>query len=102
MLQEETLREVERRKYEEPEGELIEVLGTGTNTVTVLTRVESENARIETPPIDPDQLTVSEIQDALGNEGYDWNQPVLLGLLEAEKEGKNRTTAINAIEERLQ
>lgn len=101
MLREETLNKTDRRTYEEPDGEFLELIGTGTNTVTVLTRVDSEKGAVESPPIDPEQLTVTEMKEALEDGSYDWNQPALRGLLGAEQDGKNRTTAVKAIEEKL-
>jgi hypothetical protein len=100
MLREETLMQVDRRTYEEPDGEFLEMISSGSNTITVLTQVEGEKARVQSPPFKPSEKTVSELKDELNDR--DWNISTLRGLLEAEKEGKDRTTATNAIEEKLQ
>lgn len=108
MLKAETLEQTGRREYEEPEGEFLELISTGTNTVTVLTKVDSDKVRgegpslLESPPFNPSDLTVSELKDRLEDDDYDWNQRCYLGLLEAEERGKNRTTAIDAITEKIQ
>jgi len=100
MLREESLMQVDRRTYEEPDGEFLEVITTGSNTITVLTRIDGDKARVESPPIDPSDLTVSELKDELVDR--DWNIATLRGLLEAERETKDRTTATEAIREKLQ
>lgn len=101
MLQEETLhQDGGKRTYEEPDGELLELISVNNQTLSVLTRVEPD--KVETPPVDPTELTVSELNGALEEDVYDWNQSSLRGLLDAEKDGKDRTTAINAIKDKLE
>lgn len=106
MIQEETLRSTGRREYEDPDGEFLAFIDSGQNTVTVLTRTETREGRkdsspVESPPIDPTELTVNEIKDALNDTDYQWNEAAYRGLLRAEEAGKDRTTATNAIEEQI-
>jgi hypothetical protein len=102
MIREETLRETGRRKYEDPDGQFLELIKQGSNTITVLTKVDSDKApRVESSPIDPTDMTVNEVQDALEDEDYDWNDAALRGLIEAEQAGSNRVTALDAIKEKL-
>lgn len=56
---------------------------------------------IETPPFDPADKTVDELEAALEDDDYDWNAAALRGLREAEVDGKARDTALDAIDERL-
>lgn len=100
MLREETLSGEGQRLYEEPDGEFLELIETNSNTITVLTRVELDKVAVESSPIDPTDYTVSELEDALKDDGYDWNKPALRGLLEAERNGDNRATAISAINDK--
>lgn len=102
MLKEENLRRQDGGVYEEPEGEFLELMSVNSNTVDVLTRVESDNARVESSPVDPTELTVSELESALEDEDYDWNDAALRGLIASERDGDNRVTAIKMIEEKLQ
>lgn len=106
MLQLETLPELDvqisGRQYGEPEGELIEYIGSGSNSISVLTRIDTDKGeRFESSPIDPSSHTVSQLEEALDDPNYDWNEASLKGLLEAEKNQKNRATAISAIEKEL-
>lgn len=105
MLVEETLQKVGRRQYEEPDGEYLELIGSGSNTISVLTRVDDDESDSgkggAEAPFDPVDHTVSELKDSLDH-GSGLDDDELLALLEAEERGKNRTTAINAIKERLQ
>ena len=96
MLQEETLNQVENRKYEEPEGEFIEVLAQGSNTISVLTRVEPDTAGTVEPPFEPEGYSVSSLKEKLDNR--DLTEEELQALIEAEEDGKGRTTAFSAIE----
>lgn len=100
MLQEETLQKIDgqnhERSYEEPDGELIEMIDSGRNTITVLTRADPNKAEEVPPPVDPGNYTISELKDVLGDET--WDEESLDLILEAEKEGKNRKTAIKAIQ----
>lgn len=102
MFKEETLQEVESRTYEEPDGEFLEIISNGSNTITVLTKVDSEKGgeqKVNTP--DPSEMTVSELNDALSRRDG-WKDSTLRALLEAEQDGKDRTTAVNAIKEKLE
>lgn len=56
---------------------------------------------VESPPVDPSDLTVDELEAALEDDDYDWNQPALHGLREAEVDGKNRETALDTIDAAL-
>lgn len=94
MLKEETLNQVEQRGYEEPEGQFLELMSSGNNTITVLTRVEREKAAA---PFEPEDHTVSSLEDELGR--WELTEAELDLLIEAEEQGKNRTTAINTIED---
>lgn len=96
MFKEETLRQIGSREYEEPDGEFLELVESGNNTLTVLTRVDSDKGGER---IDPSSLTVSELEDRL--EEGDFSEETLLALHKAEQQGKDRTTALNAIEDRL-
>ena len=98
MLKEETLMQTGRREYEEPVGEFLEMIGSGSNTITVLTRVDSDKvAGEEETLIDPSDVTVSELKEHLDGKNYSDNQ--LAEIHQRETEGDNRTTALNAIEE---
>lgn len=99
MLREETLQQTGRRQYEEPKGEFLEMIGSGSNTITVLTRIDSEKAQEEEEdvlPFDPSGFTVSELEDRL--EGGDFTDNQLAALLAAEQSEKDRATATDAIE----
>lgn len=93
MLKEETLESTGRRKYKEPDGEFLEVIETTANSITVLTRVNTDKA--DGPPFDPSELTVAELKGRLEEAGLSSEER--LRLIEAESEGKNRTTAIDVI-----
>lgn len=56
---------------------------------------------VESPPIDPADHTVDELRDALDDADYDWNAAALRGLLDAERSGKDRDTATDAIQAAL-
>lgn len=99
MIQEETLNSVGNRQYEKPEGELLHFIESGNSTITVLTRVEEP--AIESPPFNPPDITVSELEERLGDNAYDWNKRCLKGLLEAEENGKDRKTAKSLIQDQL-
>lgn len=122
MIQEETLAKVEGydRVYEEPDGDYIELVESGNNTITVLTKVTAEDLEDDTekavesdteeeaePEEDDDydiqvdlgELTISELDEILADN--DLTDQELGVLLEAEENGKNRKGAKNAIEERL-
>lgn len=104
MLQEETLRKTGRRQYEEPDGEYIELIEKGANTITVLTQAkesENEEETVKSPPFDPSDVTVAELERRLADEDYDWNEDSLNGLLDAEADGKDRKTAKKMIKEQL-
>lgn len=100
MLKEETLRRNGNREYDEPDGEFMEIISHGNNTITVLTRINTDKV-VESPPVDPTELTVSELTEALDDENYQWNVAALRDLLEAEEAGQNRTTAIQAIKDKI-
>lgn len=91
-----------QRQYEEPNGEFLEMIDSGSNTITVLTRVDSDKAQEVTLPFEPSDQTVATIKEQLENEEQFWTDERLEKLLDAEKSGKNRMTAISAIEDKLQ
>lgn len=91
-----------QRQYEEPNGEFLEMIDSGSNTITVLTRVDSDKAQEVTLPFEPSDQTVATIKEQLENEEQFWTNERLEKLLSAEMEGKNRMTAISAIEDKLQ
>lgn len=62
---------------------------------------EASEPAVESPPFDPAEKTVSELEDALEDEDYDWNDAALRGLREAEADGENRETALEAIDAQL-
>lgn len=95
MLQEETLQQVGRRRYEEPDGEFLQHIDTGSNTITVLTRVDSDKGGGVEPPVDPSEYSVDDLKDEM--EGRIRDEAELEALLEAEKDGNNRKTAKTAI-----
>jgi hypothetical protein len=61
-----------------------------------------ESPTIESPPIDPSEYTVDELQDALEDADYDWTDATLRGLRQAEVDGQNRDTALEAIDAELE
>lgn len=96
MLKIETLQETdEQDEYETPEGEFIEFIDSGRYTITVLTRVETGK---RAAPFEPEEHTVASLEDEL--EGRDLTEEALDLLIEAEEQGKNRTTAINTFEDK--
>jgi len=97
MLQEETLTEIGRREYEEPNGEIIEVLKNTRNSIIVLTRVESEEVGGVDVPINPSQLTVGTLKSKIREQGSDWTDAQVQTLIESEKRGKDRKTALAAL-----
>jgi hypothetical protein len=98
MLQEETLMQMGRRLYEEPEGEFLEMIGSGSNTITVLTRVDSDKAGKQKADLpDPFNYSVSELEDEL--RGLDMTDGQREYVLQKEIEGKDRKTAKAAISE---
>jgi len=102
---------VERCQSKYPEGEVSRCiegdvsdveLDSTTRGDTPMESSDTDPAPVtETPPVDPADLTVSELKEALADEDYDWNRAALLGLREAEKDAQERSTALDAIEERL-
>lgn len=100
MLQEETLHQVTENKYEDPDGEYLDLVKSDPNTITVLTMIDSDKGWSEVLP-DPSKYTVSELKDELEEkiqtEGLTEDQRHQL--IGDEKSGKNRATAIKAIEE---
>lgn len=104
MLQIETLHEVEdngnEQVYEEPDGDYLDFVNRGNNTITVLTSLESGKGGGETveSPFDPSSETVKGVESSLNG---DHSEAELAALLEAEKEGKNRATAKAAIKEKM-
>lgn len=96
-LKEETLSKTGRREYEEPNGEFLELIESGNNTITVLTRVDSDKGGGLELPLDPSEYSVSDLKDEL--QGCDISEDERTALIAAEKDGKNRVTAITAIEE---
>ena len=97
MLQEETLRPLEEygRKYEEPDGDFLEVIEKGSNTITVLTRVDSEKGDEVDLPFQPSGLKVKTLKKRL--EETDLSDEQIIELLDAETDAKSRKTAIAAI-----
>lgn len=109
MLKVETIDGISHNKFPEPEGTVVKVIEHNKrhNRLTVLTRVDelgegSGEAPVESSPIDPAAFSVSELRSALSDDDYDWNEAALRGLLEAERSGENRSTAISSIEEALE
>jgi hypothetical protein len=100
MLQEETLSKVGENRYEEPDGEYLELVQSNSNTITVLTRVGGDKVVKEVLP-EPSKYTVSELETELEEkvrtEGLTPDQKDTL--IADEKSGKNRATAIEAIKE---
>jgi len=96
MLREETLTEIGRREYEEPDGEFLEVIKNTRNSLIVLTRVETDKGGGVEPPIEPAGYSVSSLKEEL--EERDLTEEELQALIESEKDGKGRTTAFSAIE----
>jgi len=96
MLKEETLESTGSRTYKEPDGEIIEVVEVTQNSITVLTRVDTDNAG-GLPFIDPSGLTVVELNEKMAE--VELSEEERRALIEAESEGKDRKTAIDAIEE---
>lgn len=98
MLKEETLRRDDNGLYEEPDGELIQVIERNVNTLTVLTDVTSDKV-VESPPIDPTEYTVSNLEDVLAGNSYTSDE--VEAMIYAEKSGKDRTTAKEVIKSTL-
>lgn len=78
--------------YEEPDGEFLEFIESGNNTITVLTRVE----QVE-PLLDPANYSVSDLKKEL--QGQDLGDEYIDALIEAEESDKGRKTAIGFFEE---
>jgi len=93
MFKEETLRRTGRRSYEEPDGEFLEMINSGSNTITVLTR--DSTGKGAAVPFDPEDTTVGDLKEKLANNDYSGEE--LAALLGAEKDGNDRTTAKTAI-----
>lgn len=102
MLKEETLKEKENNTFEEPEGDILEIIERHGNSVTVLTEVKSEKGgggveeESEELP-DPSDYTVAELEEEL--RGSDFTDEETATLLEAEQQGKNRKSARKLIED---
>jgi hypothetical protein len=95
MFQEETLQEIGNKQYEEAEGEFLELIKAGRNSITVLTRVDSDKAAA---PFEPEDHTVGSLRDEL--EQRNLSEAELDLLLEAEEQGKDRSTAKSAIKDK--
>jgi len=95
MLKEVTLESTGRHTYKEPEGEFLEVIEKTANSITVLTRVSTDKA--DGLPFEPSGITVANLEGRL--EELELSEEARRALIEAESEGKNRSTAIDAIEE---
>lgn len=98
MLQEETLQSTGRRTYEEPDGEFLELIGSGSNTITVLTRTNTDKG-VGRTILDPSDYSVNELEKELAEkvETEGLTDEERTTLIEAEKAGKDRTTAKGAI-----
>jgi hypothetical protein len=86
--------EVERDRqdgYKEPDGEIVEVLEVNPNTLMLLMKEE------RVPPLlfNPEGFTVAELSDKVAE--VDPDEATRRHLIEAEQDGKNRATAIEAI-----
>jgi hypothetical protein len=102
MFKEETLQKTGKRTYEKPDGEFLELIDSGSNTISVLTRIDAEKAEDgdeETLPFEPSGFTVSELKDKLQGRDDPLTEPEFNALLAAEKDGKDRATALSAIED---
>jgi hypothetical protein len=97
MLKETTIQTDEKRCYEEPDGEIIELLENNSRTITFLVRVDDEKGGGVSAPFAPSDMTVIEVKDALKEREI--SGPEASALLGAERDEKNRTTAKNAIKE---
>lgn len=91
MLQEEVLQPNDDGLYEEPEGELLEVVNYTSRSLTVLTRVDTEKV----PVVDPGDYTVAELKEELTGRNLDDDDLEALEI--AEMEGKERKSALQAI-----
>jgi hypothetical protein len=95
MLKEVTLESTGRHTYKEPEGEFLEVIEKTQNSITVLTRVNTDKA--DRLPFDPSALTVTELRARVA--GAELSSEERLALIEEEHDGKDRTTAIDVLRE---
>jgi len=57
---------------------------------------------VPSPPVNPTDLTVDELQAELSDRSHGWTLGKLLGLAAAETDGDNRTTAIEAIRDKYE
>jgi hypothetical protein len=87
----EDLQQTGNGEYKEPEGEFLAFISENRNTISVLTRQE----KLELP--DPNEMTISRLEDWLGN--HDLNTEQLAELSEKEQAGKNRKGAVEVLEE---
>ena len=62
---------------------------------------DDDNVPIASSPIDPTDLTVDELRDALDDEDYDWDAAALRGLRESEVYGDERQTALETINDAI-
>lgn len=101
MIQEETLKDRGKGEYDEPDGEIIEVLKDSRNSITLLTRVDAEKGGEEdtVDVFDPGELSVSDLSNTLRAE--ELTDEEYAALLEAEKAGSDRKTAKHAIQNYL-
>lgn len=82
--------------YEEPDGEIVRVLGKSRTGLKLITRVDEPEVE---PPFDTSDCTVADIEDRVADGGYTHDE--LTALLDDEEANKNRTTAVDAIQEEL-
>lgn len=90
MFKETVIERNRQDSYEEPDGELIEVLEVNPNTLTMLVRVEESGLLF-----DPEEYTVAEITDKVAE--VDPDEATRHRLIEVEQDGKNRATALEAL-----
>lgn len=91
MLKKETLQPINDNTYEEPDGELVELISENSNTISVLTRVTDDD-----PEVIPGEYSVSDLKKEL--ESASLSQSELKTVYETEANNKNRMTAKEAIE----
>lgn len=84
--------------WPEPDGEIVDTISVGTEVLRLLVRTEEEDPEPGAGRgLDPADLSVSELRKELRGERLtDAEREVLLDL---EKDGKNRKTAIEAIKD---
>lgn len=81
--------------WPEPDGEIVEVLTVGTETIRLLVR--EKRILDDVALFDPTEYSVSGLRDELGD--YDPTTEEREAMLALEREGSNRKTAIQAIED---